>query len=443
MRFQVLKWLMVFTIGLGFNTVDAQTWTWDKVVEPNNDVSVFKMYDFYPDGKGWTFQQYSSFKLFSITTDGGKTWELKATPFGGSKYDALWGVYSFDSDHIYAVFGENTYKSVSISRYSVADNEWNEVARKSFPDHNLNLATSDITWMKGISEDMLYGTVRAMDNATSKMEDHPFIFKNGGADHMAIRDKMTDEFDYVVDLQFHDDKNGVMMTKTKFKFTLYHTADGGETWSNKGIVEGDDYSQIEMVDEDNYIVALEDELYITKDGGSTWSTKSIDDNVFKVYDVSFADPSCGIVINRDRKRQFHILRTSDGGDSWVQDSVSHDIEGFSSGTEIYEVKHFGCETWYAAAIHHIISNSEFPFKGEVGFDDKAVNPRTGFYPNPANDFVRFGSQVSSYQICDMSGRVFLAGIEANQVDIASLETGCYLLMMNDGEALKTATLVVE
>ncbi|HOY38575.1 MAG: T9SS type A sorting domain-containing protein [Bacteroidales bacterium] len=66
------------------------------------------------------------------------------------------------------------------------------------------------------------------------------------------------------------------------------------------------------------------------------------------------------------------------------------------------------------------------------------------YPNPATDFINFdiapdSNGIKSLQICDVTGRVLCqckANVGSNHLDVSSLPSGVYLLIVNDNESLK-------
>ena len=68
------------------------------------------------------------------------------------------------------------------------------------------------------------------------------------------------------------------------------------------------------------------------------------------------------------------------------------------------------------------------------------------YPNPANDIVHFDQQLSgSIRLYNISGQeVYAAELRGQQqMNVASLQNGLYLMLIDDGKHVKKATILIE
>ena len=138
------------------------------------------------------------------------------------------------------------------------------------------------------------------------------------------------------------------------KSTYMRTRDGGRTWEvrtlkfeEEGI--GDDLMlafedpvlyDVEFLDANNgYIVGEFGKIYHTTDGGETWSQQQesvMDDSVLDIldlptlFDIEFRDANNGIACGLDGR----IATTSDGGNDWnfVANNVAEYVDPFYSAT---------------------------------------------------------------------------------------------------------------
>lgn len=421
--------LLSATIGLGQDT-------WKHIVEPYAGPGI-QRYELYADGTGWTYEDES----FKTTTDGGGNWGYKIAPRAAAT-DLLMDITALDFNNIYCIFGNMQYQRIKILKYDQENNEWVEVASQSYPDYTLNLLGSIAVWCKVQSTDFIYGSVRGQNNNTKEMKDLPFAFTNDGANHKSLNENISINYDYVVDIEFFDDKTGLMITRKSSTFNLLKTTDGGAQWTDLGEINASEYSKVQLLSDKDYVVSHKQELVISADGGSTWSNKTVDAELNYVQSFRFATKNCGLVISRTDNNNYFIFRTNDGGDTWIADEVSEDVPYYNTGKKIYEVKHIGCDAWFAATNGYIISNTELPFTKATSVSFLYNNTKAVLYPNPASHFVMLPEQVIKAEIFSADGKLVHNATNSAKINVSSLPKGNYVCKLYTQQSLTISHLAI-
>ncbi len=134
-------------------------------------------------------------------------------------------------------------------------------------------------------------------------------------------------------MSFVDADTGWMGFGDKFQMT----SDGGATWEDITLpVEVEKVAAVSLrTATDGYLLDNKSILYITQDGGKTWSQKSqLTDsqeimgfatgpfiNEIPQASIRFTDANNGLaVLGLSGKEIITILRTSDGGSTWKEDT---------------------------------------------------------------------------------------------------------------------------
>jgi|GEM_PF-2263304 len=147
-------------------------------------------------------------------------------------------------------------------------------------------------------------------------------------------------------VKFADYNTGYLIDHTFFQNTykLKRTTDGGLTWVEVSVPsEVIDVACVDVLGPDNiwiasgrpfansnYPTGIESRVYHTTDGGSTWSTHSIGmaNSSFPIDNIKFFNELEGRVIGFS-----HIYTTSDGGQTWedqTNNQIMHSIGDFSA-----------------------------------------------------------------------------------------------------------------
>ena len=397
--------------------------TWNMILEPSNSNAAFKRHGYFENGTGWTMDEYSRFQVIKLTNDGVKNWEQINSP-NPTNFETIQDLYSRTSSEILAIMS-NTYKNnFTVSKFDIAKKEWEVLGTHPVPNVTIIPIGANSIWAKYISDNLIYGTVYGQDE-NSNIQHFPFIIRNGGKDLEMLRDNLTDDFKNLVDLEFYDEKIGLMITRIKSNYTLFKTTDGGKTWSNEGSIDGHEETDIQMPSKDVFYIGLETELLKSVDGGKTWTNEAAHDDMVKIEELVFANEDCGIAINRTGNGSNYIYKTTNGGKNWTEHEVSKDVPEYSDGTIIYEVKYINCDTWFAITSRHVISTGSLPFSKSVSIS-KAKDKKATFYPNPVSNTLNFNT-LSSIKIFNLSGQLMHQSNQVSTINIADLKPGMYIL----------------
>lgn len=173
-------------------------------------------------------------------------------------------------------------------------------------------------------------------------------------------------------------------------------------------------------------------IYKSSDLGETWET------VYKGFfhggellDVAFIDSLNGIATG-----QWHpILRTSDGGKTWIQDSLFYENGQEAPRTASLTVDYvgntpfvgnFSGEIWRLDEVLTSVGSSH-------NKDDLAI------YPNPATSIITIENILpgTEYKIFNTLGIEVLSGIYNENINVANLLSGVYFIQIpSTGETLK-------
>lgn len=139
-------------------------------------------------------------------------------------------------------------------------------------------------------------------------------------------------------LSFVDDKVGWV----RLRRALQMTTDGGETLEEVALPEGiQEITGISLrTPTDGYLVDTAGVLYVTQDGGQSWSSRSLglDLTEYTIIPaasvastaIRFTDADHGVVVLNlagGGEVRALALHTSDGGQTWAQETVASSIFG--------------------------------------------------------------------------------------------------------------------
>ena len=115
-------------------------------------------------------------------------------------------------------------------------------------------------------------------------------------------------------MYFYDKNVGVTISKN---LTSYVTTDGGETWKKYVHGGGEGFNDIYAKnDKECFITGKTGRMFHTKDGGETWTWQ--DFNITGLSNMTFPSQDTGYVISNDI-----LLMTTDGGNTWIQKTNKH------------------------------------------------------------------------------------------------------------------------
>lgn len=128
-------------------------------------------------------------------------------------------------------------------------------------------------------------------------------------------------------ISFADRNNGWVASTTKLGATVY----GGKSFSTLKLPHTiNTIVAINLLTPDNgYVLDSSGLLYATSDSGKTWTKKSLELKDERITGISaapaavlrFQDPNNAIAIFFSRDKKLRALRTSDSGDTWVDEPM--------------------------------------------------------------------------------------------------------------------------
>ena len=226
-------------------------------------------------------------------------------------------VLELDPDHTFALaafFDETsaiTAGAQGVSRYSVDGGQ---------------------TWTlgEGLSTNCRFG-IDMVDGAIAWTTGHRGLVQittDGGQSWQTVSDLDNDRLP--AQISFLDARTGWVGSSNQ----LWATDDGGQTWTELALpaVAGSVIANALRTADDGYLLDAEGTLHVTNDGGESWTSHSLglEDEILASPTVQtaamrFFDESNGVLIlNLEGEPGLTALRTSDGGQSWMQESVPVD-----------------------------------------------------------------------------------------------------------------------
>ncbi len=219
---------------------------------------------------------------------------------------------------------------------------------------------------------------------------------------------------YIVDVWMHSIDTFAFTSSHGILGPIYYrTTDRGKTWKEQKLKEGKGGLRkiFFLNDSIGWIAASEpnflgdqkfDVLYKTTDGGAVWELAYRQENykIFGLQDVAFVDEQNGIAVGQFNK----ILRTTDGGDSWVQDTIA--IGQGATLIPTMTIGYLGTKPLIGT-----FSSGMYGIPATTGIEYQTSKPGAILaYPNPFTDYVNFKLDVPmlstevKIEIWDFAGR---------------------------------------
>jgi photosystem II stability/assembly factor-like uncharacterized protein len=407
-----------------------------------------------------------------FSTNVGLTWQSARLPSVGS---ALTNVEFTDSTHGWAT------SSGLVVRSTDAGRSWiDAVLPVSWGDPNTNIAVIDDTtvvccmgysrWQSAAWAYYGYFTALLTSDAGSSWDNtrhvavgsshypigasriahcgnhlwHPGVWPDGnsirstdGGATWLDMDTLGDVSDYAepFDINFVDTLHGWAIDSRK---NIRCTTDGGDSWTI--IATGLDVKRLKMTSLATGWAISDSELFKTTDGGVTWDGGVVHSGL---QAIAFCDSLHGAIVGKNGL----ILRTSDGGQTWVSDEneFTSDLYGvfMLDSTHAWAVGDYGLVLGFggwAIGVDEAHGN-EGPY---------TLNAAVAVRPNPCRDratveFSRPLARPAQVTLVDVAGRVLLAvparsGTRSLELDLRATPSGVYFVRAGSGS---TARLVVQ
>lgn len=354
--------LMAKTIDGGKNWIELTLPDW---VHSQSEVNFIEDIYFINDSTGYVSINSA---LFS-TVDGGENWELVSTPLGFNMFEKLlildenkiWifsnnlskgAAYTSDRGNNWQLFPEiiiNSFYPVvqlvndiiwinaesHLVRSSLDGNSWSKSKKDSLTDfsgisdfHFFNVlegiltcneglyTTSDSgnTWSKynsfmlnhisAIDKELSFGVVQ--DNKIVKTENY---WQNIDTLTTSFTNGVLTSVDYV--------NETCIYTGGRSPHTLFKSTDGGESWEKNNYIVNANITGIDFHNEsDGWLLTDDGKIIITKDGGNNWVEKSI--SSLALYDSYRINQNLGWIVGGEQiyGQTAEVYKTTDGGNSF-------------------------------------------------------------------------------------------------------------------------------
>lgn len=240
---------------------------------------------------------------------------------------------------------------------------------------------------------------------------------------------------------FPDSNNGYATVSGS---KVLKTTDGGNNWSLLNNIGGNLWmSGVYFFNKDTGFVSGGDfslgggSIFKTTNGGSTWQTLS---TVYGTSVMLFNKPNIGYSIGFDNTNAKKILKTIDGGISWVFDTTPTDsiLNGISFPT---------------ANIGYVTGNGGTILKTTIGTSiaENIIKERINIYPNPASEFITLSNDLNNksdltLNIYNLVGELVKSEMlkqNQQQINIGDLSDGIYVITIKSKDLKENQRLIIQ
>lgn len=177
-------------------------------------------------------------------------------------------------------------------------------------------------------------------------------------------------------------------------------------------------------------------LYSTIDYGENWEIIPLPEIVHQIFHIDFVDPMNGFITCDDLSGNPLILKTNNGGISWVETDLP------TSSKQVGKIKCLSSDTCFALSNNGV--GSEFYILKTsngggiaTGLNGEMLKESVSIYPNPAKDKIILSinnqfniNSSSSISICALSGKIIsqlLIKFEETEIDVSEYADGIYFV----------------
>lgn len=290
---------------------------------------------------------------------------------------------------------------------------------------------------------------------------------DGGATWTSIRPNLpTTLLEYTAssldfyDLNFTDDNNGYAIG---YNGVVIKTSDGGATWANYSTIGSGIYRSTDFIDANvGFLASHGNNLKKTENGGVLFTNVTHSYTVTHFFDVQVVTPTVVIATGQPGI----ILRSTDAGTTWSKISTPNNTNvqllnmvfvnsttGYIIGQSgmLYKTTDAGA-TWEqmtagtANALRGIdFNNGKGVAVGDLGtiiYYNSITTATPGLtennikvYPNPVKDILNINAEVKKITVRDITGKVVLLSETQQNINMAHLSKGVYLLQVQTAEGL--------
>jgi len=416
----------------------------------NTPDAIAHEYSFIDDAIGYARMTKSDFAephFINKTINGGQSWTVIPNPAGQAALSAI----NFTSDQVGYILTRETNTVSPVSVYKTTDDgaNWS----------NITPTAQGLPWPGAAGDPVpLFQFVNdQVGFILTPTANYYYKTVDGGTNWDTVQISTAQFQDVSVrDMHFFDADHGIIgLFDNTFLYRggVYTTSDGGQTW--QGFIFPVLYGVIGSVKFTSVTTAYAapigwgsgglPQLYKTTDSGISWDTLDLPlpstvptGNVFTAFDFRTENEGYAIINNTESDVR-HFYQTKDGGDSWVP-------FGTTSVSDLTEL-HLTANKGFASGDTNAFVRLDLP----IGITEP-VNVNMNLYPNPvaAGGSLHLEFEDTSprqISLLSIDGKLIqqtsLTGMSVNFEVPASLEAGCYMLRMQDGERSNTMRIVIQ
>jgi len=371
----------------------------------------------------------------------------------------LFGVSFADNNNVFAVGGNGSVTGYGVMvKSSDAGATWSTVDI-GFPVLRLNTIkfTSPLV---GYAAGFSLNIIKTTDGGatwTNLFPNLPEAVRN------YVTSQPTQEF---WDLDFSDDNNGYVVG---YNGQVLKTTDGGATWTHKPNFGTGTYRDIDVRSETLAYLALHgNNLQKSTDGGMTWVNMSYPTVAVHLFSTYFVSDDTGFATGQPVAGQpGYVLKTTDGT-NWTNTALGNagqifnrvvfvnNTTGFIVGNsgKIFTTTNTG-GSWseMISGTGNTLRNFDFSSNVRIAVGDGGTimrlvdittsnenlleNKLIQIYPNPVKDVLNIMSnlEVKKITVRDITGKVVLLSETQQNINMAHLSKGVYLLQVQTAEGL--------
>jgi photosystem II stability/assembly factor-like uncharacterized protein len=436
-RLLKIKLLSLFVLLMG-TQLNAQTpKTWGMVLDEN--ISTLSKIDYFGFNGAFGFG-YSPDSRVWMTHDGGQTWAFKTisgfSPAYPSKLELIKQVHYFDSLNGVFRYNQATYYKTTDGGTTLtflSDSTFNNYTFTTLPNTHY------------VNQNVWYKWQRGLRLSDSKLVDVIMLTVDGGLTWSDLSNNLYSNYpsgknmisEYV---QFISATVGFVFGQEGF----YKTTDGGTTWSLSNALAGS--GPIDFIDANNGYVAGHfggfKEVRFTSDGGTTFTPTTLTNlvtypgnsqKVSEIYSVDFFDVNNGVAACNANGMPF-IARTTDGGTTWIKDTISSAVLNLSL---VYSgFKPIQMVSPSAAFTQIVTTTSKRYIIGFTNPSSTSIANNTasdlGLYPNPVTNGLLTIEGKGTYDVTiyNINGQIVENRYKLNgnsTIDLNSTNPGLYLV----------------
>lgn len=415
------KSLFYFALLLfSFTVSHAQEWA----AIPSPTTANLKSCTFLSATLGWIITDTAVYK----TTDGGVTWVEQVVPVVPDNDVRVFNSVHFISDTV-GIIGCGNTLSPEFNPASLSTILWTNNGGTTWEYKDLGAADESVNDAKLVNASIAYAIGKAgkckktVDGGLTWIPCNFQVSPQSNSYKMAV---VTPDVVYFGGLDYGFFSFG----------TFGSTLDGGLNWDILNVtsfsMRAISFSSIQT----GFLGGGFGTILGTTDGGASWVTETVDAPDSNIFDISFANATLGWAVADTGK----ILHTMDAGVTWnTEFTASNPLRSvcFSSGSNVgYAVGDSGTLLKYSSSL---------------GIEQQPSAVGFTIYPNPSQDTVNINlvnavSGVKSVSVYNLLGQLIKTNTFSSDTDVSisrdNLPAGIYVVTLTQGSEVLGSTKII-